>query len=384
MATSKITNLSILDDAVRTAGIQDAAVTAAKTSGIPARPNAQPFIINGGMEVNQRTGTTATAFTNNVYGIDRWLNFLNGSWAGNYQQIDRSNSVVTDLQTDSSKNFDNVMMIDCTSAASLGATDLVGMLQHIEGYVHNPMAGKAITLSFWVRSTVTGTYCVAFKEQYTKTYVVEYTISSANTWEQKIITLTDDTLANYSSNTSTTNGGSLILYFGLRLGTTAQQTTADAWNTGNFYGTSNQVTWGTSTSDFFYLAGVQIEMGTYTSSTIPPFQFESYRDNLSRCQRYYHLVGTAVGGAANTVSAYMVPMFWCPMRTTPTAGVEGVLSVNDPAVGNITQSSASVTLNSGTPEGCFLTIPNLSGITANDPILSRFLNSNKYQFAAEI
>ena len=93
--------------------------------GDSLRPNANPFIINGGMEVDQRTAAAAAVFTNNAYGIDRWLNYLNGSWAGNYQQIDRSNSVVTDLQTDSSKNFGNVMMIDCTSAASLGAMILL-------------------------------------------------------------------------------------------------------------------------------------------------------------------------------------------------------------------------------------------------------------------
>ncbi len=272
---------------IQPAAIADDAVTADKTSGV-IRPNAQPFLINGGFNVSQRYGETATSFVNNTYGLDRWKHYLAGSCALNFQQLGQASAIVTNLQSTSGINYTNCLYLDCTSAASLGATDQMSVLQLMEGYVHNPLAGKAMTLSFWVRSSVTGTYCIAFKEGSTKTYVVEYTISSADTWEQKILTLTDDTLANYNTNTSVTTGSSLEVHFTTRLGTTAQQTTADAWNTGNFYGTSNQVTWGTSTSDVFYLSGVQLERGTYTSATLPPFRHESYAVNLKRCQRYYY------------------------------------------------------------------------------------------------
>ena len=275
---------------IQPAAIADDAVTADKTSGV-IRPNAQPFLINGGFNVSQRYGETATSFVNNTYGLDRWKHYLAGSCALNFQQLGQASAIVTNLQSTSGINYTNCLYLDCTSAASLGATDQMSVLQLMEGYVHNPLAGKAMTLSFWVRSSVTGTYCIAFKEGSTKTYVVEYTISSADTWEQKILTLTDDTLANYNTNTSVTTGSSLEVHFTTRLGTTAQQTTADAWNTGNFYGTSNQVTWGTSTSDVFYLSGVQLERGTYTSATLPPFRHESYAVNLKRCQRYYNNYG---------------------------------------------------------------------------------------------
>ena len=254
--------------------------------GFPTARVANPLIINGGFEVSQRVGTTATSFVNNTYGLDRWKHYLAGSCALNYQQLGQASSIVTNLQSTSGINYTNCLYLDCTTAASLGATDQLSVLQLMEGYVHNPLAGKVMTLSFWVRSNVTGTYCIAFKEGSTKTYVVEYTISSADTWEQKILTLTDDTLANYNTNTSVTTGSSLEVHFTTRLGTTAQQTTADAWNTGNFYGTSNQVTWGTSTSDVFYLAAVQLEVGEFNSTTLPAFAFESFGANLARCQRY--------------------------------------------------------------------------------------------------
>jgi len=255
--------------------------------GFPTARVANPFIINGGFEISQRAGTTATSFVNNTYGLDRWKNYLNGSCALNYQQLGQASSIVTNLQSTSGINYTNCLYLDCTTAASLGSTDLVSVLQLMEGYVHNPLAGKAMTLSFWVRSSVTGTYCVAFKEGSTKTYVVEYTISSADTWEQKIISITNDTLANYNTNTSVTNSSSLQVNFTLRLGTSSQQTSAGAWNSGNFYGTSDQVTWGTSTSHDFYLAGVQLNVGEFNSTTLPAFEFESYGDNLARCQRYY-------------------------------------------------------------------------------------------------
>jgi len=299
-------------------------------SSVVNRPNAQPFLNNGGFNVSQRYGETATAFANNTYGLDRWKHYLAGSCALNFQQIRRSDAVVTNLQSTSGINFINALKLDCTTAASLGATDQLSVLQIMEGQNNVPLAGKAMTLSFWVRSSVTGTYCIAFKNGSAKTYVAEYTISSADTWEQKIITLTNDTEASYSANSSTTTNGSLQIHFTLRLGTVAQQTTDGAWNSGNFYGTSDQVTWGTSTSHVFYLAGVQLEEGTYTSSTLPPFQFESYGDNLSRCQRYFQLPKNwwaySDGSTATAFKCYHD--FPVIMRAAPTLTASGTPTVN--------------------------------------------------------
>ena len=297
--------------------------------GFPTARVANPFIINGGFEISQRAGTTATSFVNNTYGLDRWKHYLAGSCALNFQQIRRSDAVVTNLQSVSGVNFINALKLDCTTAASLGTTDQLSVLQIMEGQNNVPLAGKKMTLSFWVRSNVTGTYCIAFKNGSAKTYVVEYTISSADTWEQKIMSITNDTEASYSANSSTTTNGSLEVHFTTRLGTSAQMTTAGAWNSGNFYGTSNQVTWGTSTSDVFYLSGVQLESGEFNSTTLPAFSFESYGDNLRRCQRYYwNTVGAAYSGGGQGVcgsasQAQCVIECPVPMRTNPTGSIAG-------------------------------------------------------------
>lgn len=293
-----------------------------------------PVIINGGFEISQRSETTATSFVNNTYGLDRWLNYLNGSCALNYQQLGPTNSIVTSLQTTSGQNFSNALFLDCTTAASLASTDLLSVLQKIEGYNHNILAGKTMTLSFFVRSNRTGTFCVAFKQGSAKTYVVEYTIDSANTWEQKTITITNDTLANYNTNTSVTNGSSLQLNFTLRLGTTSQQTTANAWNSGNFYGTSNQTTWGTSTDDVFYLSGCQLELGSFDSTSVPSFPFESFENNLRKCQRYYYervaedaygpgVQGMQIGSSDTMIQGYH-PI---KMRAAPSMSVSGTWSM---------------------------------------------------------
>jgi len=299
-------------------------------------------LINGEFNVSQRYGETATTWTNNTYGLDRWKMYLAGSCASTFQQIRRSDSVVTNLQSVSGVNFRNAIEIDCTTAASLGSSDQMSLLQIIEGTNNVPLAGKKMTLSFWVRSSLTGTYCIAFKNSSAKTYVHEYSISSADTWEQKVVTITNDTEASFSSNSSTTTGGSLEVQFGLRLGTSSQITTANAWNSGNFYGTSNQVTWGTSTDHFFYLAGVQLELG----STNTPFEHRSYGEELALCQRYFYrwessstYAGVGVGRAYDTSNAVAMINTPCAMRANATVSVS---AVGDFAVAGIGGTPSSI------------------------------------------
>ena len=219
-------------------------------------------IINGGFTVSQRNGTALTATTNNTYFLDRWRLYLNGSCAVSTQQMLAADSNVLALNTATGETFNNVLSIDCTTAASLGGTDLLGIIQMIEGYNTVPLAGQTCTLSFHVKTNVTGQYYVAFKISGSgeRTYLAPYTVSSADTWEKKTITFTMDTLANLNSNASVTNSSGLQVYFGLRLGTSGQMSdTLNAWHAGNYYGKSDQVTCGTNTSDTFYLGGIQLE-----------------------------------------------------------------------------------------------------------------------------
>ena len=120
-------------------------------------------IINGGFTVSQRNGTALTATTNNTYFLDRWRLYLNGSCAVSTQQMLAADSNVLALNTATGETFNNVLSIDCTTAASLGGTDLLGIIQMIEGYNTVPLAGQTCTLSFHVKTNVTGQYYVAFK-----------------------------------------------------------------------------------------------------------------------------------------------------------------------------------------------------------------------------
>ena len=285
-------------------------------------------IINGGFTVSQRNGTTLTATANNTYFLDRWKLYLNGSCAVSTQQMSSADSNVTALNTASGETFNNVLSIDCTTAASLGSTDLLGIIQMIEGSNSVPLAGQTCTLSFHVKSNVTGQYYVVFKLSGSgeKSYIVGYTISSADTWEKKTITFVNDTLANLNSNASVTTSSGLQVYFGLRLGTSAQQSnTLNAWHSGNYYGKSDQVTWGTSTSDTFYIGGIQLER----NSQAAPFEHRSFGEELQLCRRYYNEYSGGTNGhrlySYNYNSSYKAYLFYFPveMRATPTVALSG-------------------------------------------------------------
>ena len=241
-------------------------------------------IINGGFMISQRNASALTATTNNTYFLDRWKLYLNGSCAVSTQQMLSLDSNVTALNTASGETFNNVLSIDCTTAASLGTNDLLGIIQMIEGSSSLPLAGQSCTLSFWVKTNVTGQYYVSFKIGSARAYLAPYTINSANTWENKKITFTMDTATNLNSNASVTTGSGLQVHFTMRLGTSSQMSnTLNAWHAGNYYGKSDQVTWGTNTSDTFYIGGIQLEKNSQATA----FEHRSFAEELQLCQRYY-------------------------------------------------------------------------------------------------
>ena len=276
MALSKITDASVTNSTLTTTKL--------------ATPNLgrRNVLINGGMNVSQRNGTTLTATANNSLFLDRWKCYLNGPSSISTQQMLPLDSNVTALNTASGENYNNVMSIDCTTASAIQSSDLLGVIQLIEGSNSVPLAGQSCTLSFWVKSSVTGQYYVTFKIASARSYIAPYTISSANTWEKKTITITMDTLASLNTNGDTGNGAGFQVYFGLRLGSSAQATsTVNQWVDGNFYGTLSQVTWGTNVSDTFYIGAVQLELGTAAS----PFEHRSVGEELELCKRYFNQIG---------------------------------------------------------------------------------------------
>jgi hypothetical protein len=228
-------------------------------------------IINGSFDIWQR-GTTFTGLSGtNNYTSDRW-NYVEA--ASMVASIDRST-------TTPDENTNYSLKLDCTTAdASIEAGELAFIGQTIEGYDWLPLYKQSFSLRFWVRSNKTGTYCVAFRNSGSdRSYVAEYTISASDAWEEKEINVT----ATPSGGTwDFTNGSGIQLVFTLSAGTNFH-TTAGAWQTGNFIGTSNQVNFFDNTANEIYFSNVQINKG----ATALPYMRQSIRKTLEDCQRYY-------------------------------------------------------------------------------------------------
>jgi len=315
--------------------------TAAFSEG--SMENFRNIIINGDMSIAQRSTSVASiSSTSAYYTVDRYKLHLDttGSW---------TQSQETDVPT--GQGFATSLKMDCTTAnASLSAGSFLLFQQLFEGqnlqYLKKGTANAIpLTLSFWVKSNKTGTYIVELDDNDNSRNINKsYTINVANTWEKKTITFAGDTTGAFDNN----NGDSFRIMFWLGAGT-------------NFTSGTLQTTWGTqtnanravgqvniadSTSNDWYITGVQLEAGTTASD----FEFLPVDVNLGRCLRYYFDTGSAVNGGsalgggfwfkafnANEAAGYNA--FPTPMRTVPTivcsdsAGATGKL--HRAAVGNV-------------------------------------------------
>jgi hypothetical protein len=271
-------------------------------------------IINGGMVIDQRNaGASVTINTASFsYAVDRF--FSGGQSSDGVFTVQRS--------TVAPSGFTNSLLATVTTAdASLGATQryLVGQL--VEGFNiadlgFGTASAQSITLSFWVRSSVTGVFggCV-LNSGFNRSYPFTYTINAANTFEYKTVTIAGDT----SGTWVTDNGVGLRLYFSLGSGST-DSGTAGAWS-GSFFSSATGSTNLMATSGAtFYLTGVQLERGSNATS----FEFRDYGRELAMCQRYYwQLDGnnapysiTGINGGTDAITTLYNPVV---MRAAPTS-----------------------------------------------------------------
>jgi len=323
-----ITEAKLGADAVTTAKINDGAVTSGKiASGVipTSRPNVNPLMINGDMAVAQR-GTSNTNFSNATLVVDRIKGIANG--------LGSSGSVLTGSQsTDAPTGFEKSFKLEVTSAGGLDSADnrfaIETKFEHQD--VSKFFDNNAMTLSFYVKSSLADTFAVGIARNNQNTssggnlYIANYTISSANTWQQVVINI--PTSSTTTGETANATGVSLEWFMDIKTGgsrtgaslgwndtTTAVQINSAAADNGFFNATN---TW--------LITGVQLEVGTYTSSTIPPFQHESFGDNLARCQRYYYKILAASGGYFGSGNidgsndAQIFVPFSVTMRTSPSA-----------------------------------------------------------------
>jgi len=234
-------------------------------------------IINGAFDIWQR-GTSFTGLTGavNTYGADRWELSTNNDGVVTMQ---RSSDVPTLAQAGILTNYS--VHIDCTTAdASIAAGQYSILWQKVEGYNWRQFAQRDLTLSFWVKATKTGTYCTfLLNSGADRAYVSEYTVDATDTWEKKTINIP----ASPSAGTwDYTTGIGTYVGFCIADGSTFQ-TTADAWQTGNYHSTSNQVNGLDSASNDFRLALVQLEVGDAATD----FEVVDFATELLRCKRYF-------------------------------------------------------------------------------------------------
>ena len=318
-ADKVLTASDITDGVVSTAKIADNAVTADKTSykDVPFRN----ILINGDMSLAQRATSTASITASGYYTIDRFK--TNISSAGTWTQS-QSTTVP------SGQGFATSLKMDCTTAdGSLGAADSLNIQQRFEGQnlqhlKKGTASAESVTLSFWVKSNKTGTYIVElYESDNTRSISKSYTIDSSDTWEQKEITFAGDT----SGALNNDNARSLDVNFFLAAGSNfTSGTLATSWSS---YTAANravgQVNLADSTSNEFFITGVQLEVGTTASD----FEFLPYDVNLRRCQRYYFVKADGSGelGIATYYSSSSMRAsisFPTTMRAAPTLEVETV------------------------------------------------------------
>lgn len=282
-------------------------------------------IINGDMNISQR-GTSFPAITSGAYSLDRWA-FVNNSSA----------VITASQQSDvpSSNEFQNSLRAAITTAdASIAAGDVSAIYQVVEGFNARDLIGRTFTLSFWVRSSKTGIHCLSLRNAgQDRTYVAEYTVNAANTWEYKTVTVSGGLLT--AGTWNWTNGAGVYLQFTLAAGST-YQTTAGAWNTGSFFATANQVNCLDTIGNIFAITGVQLEVG----SVATPFEHRPYGAELALCQRYYEIGNYSLGAyntTGNGISAWIA--FKSTKRAAPSFIANGTSGSN---VGAVAVDSISV------------------------------------------
>lgn len=288
-------------------------------------------IINGDMRIAQRGTSFAAA---GGYTLDRWFYYSNSSIATVSRQADAPSG---------SGFVDSLRVTVTTGDNSIAAGDFALLATVIEGKYVTDLIGKPFTLSFWVRSSRTGTYCVAFGNAgEDRTYIATYSITDANTWQKKTITISGGLITDGTWDWG--NGEGVSVTFTLASGSSLQ-TTPGEWRTGSYLSTSTQQNAINEVGNIFAITGVQLEPGTVATP------FERRINELELCQRYARLNSVTTGWSTSTTGVVVPAYFDKPMREVPSATLtNGVGALYEPGASlrDITSiDSASLTASGG-------------------------------------
>jgi hypothetical protein len=330
-------------------------------------------IINGAMVISQRNAGASVTINSNQYTIDR------------YQAIQTQTGKYSVQQsTTAPTGFKNSMLITSASAYSITSSDNFSFRQSIEGYNAADLAfgtasAATVTLSFSVRSSLTGTFGGALKNDAgNRSYPFSYTISAANTWEQKSITIAGD----QSGTWDTGNARGLQVIFGIGVGSTFS-TTAGAWATGDYSAPTGATSVVGTSGATFYITGVQLEKG----STATSFDYRPYGTELALCQRYLPafiststndtLPGSFFGAASTAASGAYVFMARARVRPTGiTISAGSHFTLTRPSTGSVTATGINFAI-AGT-DAAQLEFTTASGLAADQSYFARSNSASAY------
>jgi hypothetical protein len=334
-------------------------------------------IINGNMVIDQRNAGASVTPTNDQVSVDRWGAVLT---AASKYSLQRNAGAVTPPAS-----FTNYLGATSLSAYSVVSGDAFAVRQGIEGFNVADLGwgtanAQTVTLSFWVRSSLTGAFGGSFYNgAANRSYPFTFTVSAANTWEQKTITVAGDTTGTWA----TDNTAGINVRFSLGAGATFSGT-AGAWAAGNIVQPTGAVSVVGTSGATFYITGVQLEAGSVATA----FERRPYGTELALCQRYYYKIiatGTdspfSMGSVTTTTVADIVVPFPVSMRTAPTAleqsGTAGDYRVRTQGTDTVC-SSVPTFVNTATTTTSPVRFTVASGLTAGNAAIARSVNSSAY------
>jgi hypothetical protein len=307
----------------------DQAATFVQAANLPNTFGFKNRIINGAMVIDQRNAGASVTPSDGAYTLDRWQVRQTVSSKFSVQQ----STVVPN-------GFKNSALLTSLSAYSVASGNIFGISQSIEGFnVADLNWGTAnastVTLSFWVRSSLTGTFGGAIKNGGgTRAYPFTYTISAANTWEQKSITIAGDTTGTWA----TDNSAGIKPFFSIGSGS-SQVGTAGAWASADFYGATGETSVVGTNGATFYITGVQLEKG----STATSFDYRPYGTELQLAQRYFEKIPAMEGATVPSGQVSRVIYgFKVTKRASPT------ITLGTSSVGTASPATEAVQLSSST------------------------------------
>jgi len=390
MALSKIDVANMLTGATPVAN-GGTALTSGFKNGVDPRPLSKPIIVNGDCSVAQRGTANTDESASGVYRVDRMNVGLSNIGQFRLSQETLSSGAAYNA------GFKKAFRIDCQQAdASPASGDIANMTYKLEGnsvqvFKKGTSSAETYTLAFWVKSNKTGTAQVNLVDGDNSRMVsATYTISSADTWEHKVLNYPADTTGALDNDANK----SLEIEWALDAGSDfTSGAVPSAWeSSANTDRSVNDLALQDNTANDWAITGIQLEVGTFSSTTLPPFQFEDYADNLLRCQRYYVQLGTVgdtqSGFPARAFSSsglMFAASLAVPLRGDPSTTLVGTIrAFDDAGTKDSTSNFALANYNNTNSNIIMLQSTGFSSLSNDQSYNVMAINDTAYKLDAEL